>query len=92
MQAEGGRKEENQTRMSSWSDRQSSMVTVSGWFGARTVEWGFWADARNERRPRIGSLCERRGRHVTRSSCRLCRHPPALPLEGSKNLPAALSL
>jgi hypothetical protein len=38
VRAERGRKEEKQTRMSSWSDRQSSMVTVSGWFGARTVE------------------------------------------------------
>jgi hypothetical protein len=36
VRAERGRKE--QTRMSSWSDRQSSMVTVSGWFGVRTVE------------------------------------------------------
>ena len=33
--------EEKQTRMSSWSDRQSSIVTVSGWFGARTVVWDF---------------------------------------------------
>jgi hypothetical protein len=27
--------------MSSWSDCQSSMATVSGWFGARTVERNF---------------------------------------------------
>jgi hypothetical protein len=27
--------------MSSWSDRQSSMVTALGWFGARTVERNF---------------------------------------------------
>ena len=26
------------TKMSSWSDRQFSMVTVSGWLGARTVK------------------------------------------------------
>jgi hypothetical protein len=26
------------TWMSSWSDRQYSTVTVSGWFGARTIE------------------------------------------------------
>jgi hypothetical protein len=33
--------EGKRTWMSSWSDRQSSMVTVSGWFGARTVERNF---------------------------------------------------
>ena len=33
--------EEKRTRMSSWSDRQFSMVTVSGWFSARTVERNF---------------------------------------------------
>ena len=27
--------------MSSWSDRQSSIVTVSGWFSARMVERNF---------------------------------------------------
>jgi hypothetical protein len=33
--------EGKQTWMSSWSDRQSSMLTVSGCFGARTVEQNF---------------------------------------------------
>ena len=32
------RKEEKQTWMLSWSDRQASMVTVSGWLGTRMVE------------------------------------------------------
>ena len=32
------RKEEKRTWMSSWSDRQYSMVTVSDWFGAHMVE------------------------------------------------------
>ena len=36
-----GRKEEKQTWMLSWSDLQASMVTVSGWFGTRTVERDF---------------------------------------------------
>jgi hypothetical protein len=29
-------------------------------------KWEFWAEARNER----ARMCERRGRHVTRSFCR----------------------
>jgi hypothetical protein len=33
------RKEGKRTWMLSLSDRQSSAVTASGWFGARTVEW-----------------------------------------------------
>ena len=33
-----GRKEEKQTWMLSWSNRQASIVTVSGWLGTRTVE------------------------------------------------------
>jgi hypothetical protein len=32
------RKEEKRTWMLSWSDRQGSIVTMSGWPGARTVE------------------------------------------------------
>jgi hypothetical protein len=38
--------------------------------------WEFWAEARNECRPRMGFLpvCEQRGRHVTRSSCRPSSH------------------
>ena len=36
-----GREEEKQTWMSSWSDRQSWIATVSGWFDARTVERNF---------------------------------------------------
>ena len=32
------RNEEKQTWMLSWSDRQASIVTVSGWLGTRTVE------------------------------------------------------
>ena len=34
-------KREGRTWMSSWSDRQFSMMAVSGWFGARTVERNF---------------------------------------------------
>ena len=49
--------------------------------------WEFWAEARNERRARMGSLCERRGRHVTRSFCRPCRHPPAFPFGRFKEPP-----
>jgi hypothetical protein len=33
--------EGKRTWMSSWSDRQSSIVTMSGWLGARTVERNF---------------------------------------------------
>jgi hypothetical protein len=36
-----GRKEGKRTWILSWSDRQSSTMTVSGWFGARTVERNF---------------------------------------------------
>jgi hypothetical protein len=34
------------TWMSSWSDRQSPMVTLSGWFGARTAERNFPSNMR----------------------------------------------
>ena len=37
MRAGMGRKEK-QTWMLSWSDLQASIVTASGWFGARTVK------------------------------------------------------
>ena len=33
--------EGNRTWISSWSGRQSSMVTLSGWFGARKIERNF---------------------------------------------------
>jgi hypothetical protein len=48
--------------------------------------------AQGVRRARLRSLCERRGRHVTRSFCRPCRHPPAFPSDSSKNLRSALIL
>ena len=38
--------EGERTWMSSWSDRQSSMVTASGWFGVRTVERNFPSNMR----------------------------------------------
>ena len=38
MQVEGRETEEKRTWMLNWSDRQSSVLTVSGWFGALTVE------------------------------------------------------
>jgi hypothetical protein len=83
-------------------DRRNGLRTYNGtsnskWFrvhcsGKMSHRWGFWDEARHERRPRIGSLCKRRGRlgrHVACSFCRSCHHPPASPLDGSKNLCAA---
>ena len=54
--------------------------------------WEFWAGARNERRPRMGSLCEQRGRHVTHSSCRPCRHPLALSFGRFKEPPCRFKI
>ena len=36
-----GRKDGKRTWMLSWRDRQASIVTVSGWLGAHTVERDF---------------------------------------------------
>ena len=56
--------------------------------------WKFWAEARNECRPRMGFLpvCEQRGRHVTRSSCRPCRHPLTLFFGQFKEPPCRFNL
>jgi hypothetical protein len=90
-----------------WADkrsdkRSSSFVTVkkspgvlyAQWEMVDRPLWEFWAEARNERRARMGSLCERRGRHVTRSFCGPLPPSslPLSPLDGSKNLRSALIL
>jgi hypothetical protein len=74
----------NETIFGNFKSRPRPSV---GW----NAQWDFWAEARNERRARmgslLGSLCERRGRHVTRSFCRPCRHPPAFPFGWFKEPP-----
>ena len=51
-------------------------------------KWGFWDEARQERRLSIRSLCSQGGRHMTRSFCRPCRHPPgAFPFGRFKEPP-----